>query len=151
MTDYCGECRWWAGSSDMDGDGRRWCVYAHGYEKATQNAKDCMCFASDGCLILNQICAILNESLEKWFDLYEAVKEIFAAPEHMEWLSAYYSLAPQMADRLNADDQREWAAGELMREYMQPAYALWQAGNLDQSAKQYREMVAYLANRYLDI
>jgi hypothetical protein len=93
----------------------------------------------------------LDEPKEKWFALYEAVKEIFAAPEHTEWLSAYYSLAPHMADRLNADDQRERTAGELMQEYMQPAYALWEGGNLDQSAKQYKEMVAYLANRYLGI
>ena len=151
MTDYCGECIWWVNSSDMNGDGRRWCVYAHRYEKATQNAKDCMCFAPDGCLIVSSICEILDEPKEKWLALYEAVKEIFAAPEHMEWLSAYYSLAPHMADRLGADEQRGQIADELIQEYIKPAYALWEGGNLDQSAKQYKEMVAYLANRYLGI
>jgi len=149
MADYCGECARWLGSSDIDRDGRRWCLYSRRYEEAVQNANGCMGFVFDGCSILIKICEILNEPKEKWLDLYEAVKEIFAAPEHMEWLSAYYSLAPQMVDRFDADDQHGQIADELMREYMQPAYALWQAGNLEQSAKQYMELIAYLANRYL--
>ncbi|MBR4537347.1 MAG: hypothetical protein IKO52_00720 [Clostridia bacterium] len=149
MADYCGECARWVSSSDIDGDGRRWCAYSRKYEEANQIIYGCRGFVFNGCIVLIRVCEILNEPKEKWLEVYETVKEIFAAPEHMEWLSAYFSLGPQIADGLDADDQRDQLANELMKEYMQPAYTLWQEGNIEQSAMVYREMVSYLANQYL--
>lgn len=149
MADYSGECFRWADSSDIDCGGRRWCPYSRRCEEACQNADGCLGFAYGGCSILIKLCEFLNEPKEEGVKAFEALKVVFAAPEYAEWLSAYYSLYPRIADRLGADVQRGQAADELMREYIKPAYAFWQEGNYEQSAKQYMEMIAYLANRYL--
>lgn len=148
MHEFCGECARWTGSIDIDRNGRRWCFYSHRYEEASQNENKCMCFIYDGCPILTKLCEILNEPIEKWFEAYEAVKESFVAPEHMEWLSAYCSLGPQIADKLDMDEKREQIAEELMQEYLKPAYALWQDGENEKSAAVYKEMIAYMAMRY---
>lgn len=148
MAYYCGECVVWVGSSDVDRYGRRLCSYSRRYEESNQNSYGCRGFVYNGRTILTKICEILHEPTEQWFEAYDAVKESFAAPEHMEWLSAYCSLGPRIADKLDMDDRREQIAKDLMQEYLQPAYQLYQDGKAEQSAMAYKEMVAYLANQY---
>ena len=148
MAYYCGECAVWVGSSDVDRYGRRWCAYSRRYEESNQNTYGCRGFVYNGRTVLTKICEILHEPTEQLFEAYDAVKERFAAPEHMEWLSAYCDLGPQIADKLDRDNQREQIAKDLMQEYIKPAYILWKEGKDEQSATVYKEMVAYLTKQY---
>ena len=148
MAYYCGECAVWVGSSDVDRYGRRWCAYSRRYEESNQNTYGCRGFVYNGRTVLTKICEILHEPTEQLFEAYDAVKESFAAPEHMEWLSAYCNLGPKIADRLDADVQRNEMADMLMKDYIQPAYMLWKDGKNEESALTYKQMVACLAQKY---
>lgn len=149
MPNYCGECFYWVCSSDQDRYRRRFCPYVRRYEVSVQIASGCEGFAFSGCAILKKICEILNEPAERWFEACDAIREVLAAPEHLAWLSAYFSLSPQIADQLDRDSQRGQTANDIMREYLLPVYALWQEGKKEKAALKYQEMVAYLTDRYI--
>lgn len=149
MAYYCGECAVWAGSSDVDRYGRRWCSYSRRYEESNQNTYGCRGFIYNGRTVLTKVCEILDIPKEKWFKAFDAVKESSVVPNHMNWLSSYCRLGPIIAKALNADENRKEKANQLMNEYIKPAYSLWQEGKNDSSALKYREMILYLANAYV--
>ena len=148
MSDYCGECAVWVGSSDVDRYGRRWCSYSRKYEESNQNASGCKGFVYNGRTVLTKVCEILDIPTDKWFEAFDAVKDAYVAPHHIEWLTSYCKLGPHIANRLDADVRRRNVADMLMKEYIKPAFLLWKVGKDDQSAKKYREMIAYLAKYY---
>lgn len=148
MAYYCGECVLWASSKDVDRYGRRWCSYSKRYEEANQNIYGCRGFIYRGRTVLTKVCEILHLDTEKWFAAFDGVKEAFVAPNHMEWLTDYCHSGPEIAEQLDADEHRDEVAGELMEQYIKPAYALWEKGENEQSALKYKEMIAHLTGVY---
>ena len=148
MAYYCGECAVWAGSSDVDRYGRRWCSYSRRYEESNQNTYGCRGFVYNGRTVLTKVCEILDMPKEKWFKAFDSVKDSYVAPYHMEWLTNYCTLGPQIADALDTDFDRYSVSTEMMNSYIKPAYVLCQAGMKEASALKYRELIHYLAKHY---
>lgn len=148
MSYYCGECAIWVGSSDVDRYGRRWCSYSRKYEESNQNTYGCRGFVYNGRTVLTKVCEILNLPVEKWFGAFDAVKNAYVAPMKMEWLTNYCKIGPQIAQKLDEDEKRCETASKLMREYIEPAFLLWENGQAEQSAEKYREMIVTLARHY---
>ncbi|MCQ2458529.1 MAG: hypothetical protein MJ142_07355 [Clostridia bacterium] len=148
MAYYCGECAVWVGSSDVDRYGRRWCSYSRKYEESNQNIYGCRGFVYNGRTVLTKVCEILAIPTGKWFEAFDAVKDAYVAPKKTEWLANYCKIGPQIAAKLDADNDRHAVAESLMDQYIKPAYQLWKEGNSEQSAMKYREMVLTLAKQY---
>jgi len=148
MAYYCGECAVWAGSSDVDRYGRRWCSYSRRYEESNQNTYGCKGFIYNGRTVLTKVCEVLGCDTDKWFEAFDAVKDAYVAPQKMEWLTSYCKLGPEIAKGLENDEERQAVAAMVMDRYIKPAYRLWQDGSSEQSALKYREMVKDLAKRY---
>ena len=148
MSYYCGECAVWAGSSDVNRYGERWCSYSRRYEKSDQNTYGCRGFVYNGRTVLTKVCEILKLPTDQWFEAFDAVKDAFVAPQHIDWLTNYCYLGPAIADRLEQDDHRHEVAGLLMDKYIKPAYSLWKSEQNEQAAVRYREMISHLRERY---
>ena len=148
MAYYCGECVLWVGSSDVDRYGRRWCSYSKRYEESDQNIYGCKGFVYNERTVLTKVCEILAIPTEKWFEAYDAVKDAYVAPQKTEWLTNYCKIGPQIAEKLDADNNRYAIADMLMTQYIRPAYQLWKEGNEEQSALKYREMISSLTKKY---
>lgn len=148
MAYYCGECVVWVGSSDVDRYGRRWCSYSRKYEESNQNTYGCKGFVYNGRTVLTKVCEILKIPTEKWFEAFDAVKDTYIVPQHIDWLSSYCCLGPQIAKMVDLDNQRYTVAQKLMTDYITPAFILWKKGENAQSALKYKEMIASLAEQY---
>ena len=148
MAYYCGECVVWVGSSDVDRYGRRWCSYSRRYEESNQNTYGCRGFVYNGRTVLTKVCEILDIPTDKWFVAFDAVKDTAVAPHHIEWLSSYCKLGPQIANYLDEDNQRYEVANRMMQDYIKPAYVFWKEGKDEEAALKYREMISCLARKY---
>lgn len=148
MAYYCGECVVWVGSSDVDRYGRRWCSYSRRYEESNQNTYGCRGFVYNGRTVLTKVCEILNLPTEKLFQAFDEVKDAYVAPQHIDWLTSYCTIGPQIAQAMDKDTQRKEIAQTVFSKYIQPAFELWQHGNLEEASKNYRNMVFSLAKHY---
>lgn len=148
MAYYCGECAVWAGSSDEDRYGRRWCSYSQKYEESNQNTYGCKGFVYHGRTVLTKVCELLHLPKDMWFEAFDDVKDTYVATNHIEWLSCYCSLGPEISKALNLDKCAETNAKRIFQQYLVPAFSLWKDGNKEQSANLYRKMVLDLKTYY---
>lgn len=148
MAYYCGECAVWAGSSDVDRYGRRWCSYSRRYEESNQNTYGCRGFVYNGRTVLTKVCEILSISKDKWFEAFDSVKDAYVVPSHMAWLTNYCGIGPRIAKALGEDANRIDIAVKMMNDFIEPAYLLWQEGKNEASASKYRDMIMLLADQY---
>lgn len=149
MTYYCKECWEWQNSEyAADKHGRRYCNYSKRYEEPDQNIYGCKGFIYVERAILTKICNILGIPAELWFKAFDNVKDEYIVPMHMEWLTRYCCLGPQIAHAMDADTYKKVLAKHLMNGYILPAYKLWQEGNYEESAKIYCNMVYSLVRKY---
>jgi len=149
MAYYCGECVVWVGSSDVDRYGRRWCSYSRRYEESNQETYGCRGFVYNGRTILTKICEIMNLPVEKWFESFDAVKDAYVAPQHIEWLTSYCGIGPRIAKAIDADENRQNVAKRMLNDFLKPAYQLWEKSEFQRAAMCYRQMVMCLMKLYL--
>ena len=148
MAYYCGECAIWAGSGDVDRYNRRWCPVSRRYEESNQNTYGCRGFVYNGRAIVTRVCEILNIPSADWYDAFDAVKDAYVAPFHMDWLTSYCGLGPAISSAMSRDPNRRSVATNLLNEYMVPARALYLKGQAEEAAHLYRRMVLYLREKY---
>ena len=148
MAYYCGECVVWVGSSDVDRYGRRWCSYSRRYEESNQNTYGCRGFVYNGRTVVTKVCEILHLSTEPWFEAFDAVKDAYVAPRHMDWLTSYCRIGPMIADALEKDENREQTAQKILCSYLEPAKNLWLEGRNGQAAVCYKNMISNLIAEY---
>ncbi|MBQ6960416.1 MAG: hypothetical protein IJQ33_00665 [Clostridia bacterium] len=148
MAYYCGECVVWVGSSDVDRYGRRWCSYSRRYEESNQNTYGCKGFVYNGRTVVTKVCEILHLSKEPWFEAFDAVKEAYVVPHHMDWLTSYCKIGPMLAKEIENDENPIQIAQKILNDYMKPARSLWQQGKSKQAAERYKKMIADLSFCY---
>lgn len=148
MAYYCGECIVWRGSSDENRYGERWCSYSRRYERSDQNTYGCKGFLYAGRAVLTKVCEILQLDPAEWFAAFDAVKEAYLVPSHMDMLVSYCSIGPVLAKKLQDDCEKITLAQNLLDEFLLPAKHLSQSGDFQQAAAKYSAMLSTLKNHY---
>ena len=148
MAYYCGECIVWRGSSDENRYGERWCSYSRRYERSDQNTYGCKGFLYAGRAVLTKVCEVLHLDEKPWFAAFDAAKEAFVVPGHMDMLVNYCGVGPTLAGKLDADDSREDVSRQVMDRFLEPARVMCDAGLYEKAVRVYAEMVKWMRGRY---
>ena len=150
MAYYCGECKIWRGSQDENAYGERWCAYSRRYERSDQNTYGCRGFIYAERAVLTKVCELLSLDAQPWFAAFDRVREQYLLPCRREWLMAYCAVGPQLAERMDADNEGIDVAQTLLQKYLVPARRLAERGAYQQAAEMYRGMVSVLKKRYVE-
>lgn len=150
MAYYCGECIVWRGSGDENRYGERLCSYSRRYERSDQNTYGCRGFIYAERAVLTKVCELLSLDAQPWFAAFDRVREQYLLPCRWEWLMAYCAAGPQLAERMDADNERIAVAQTLLQKYLVPARCLAEQGANRQAAEMYRNMVSMLKKRYVE-
>lgn len=147
MGQACGDCLIWIGSSEVDRFDRRWCAYSGRYEESNQKAYGCMGYVYNCQAVLTKVCEILRLDAGAWLKAFDAVKETYALPCQMEWLTPFCGIGPIIAEEIDQDEKREEKAQIILSGYMEPAELLWREGKIAQAAAWYKQMMEDLTSK----
>ncbi len=148
MAYYCGECKVWLGSSDVDRYGRRWCSYSRKYEESNQQTYGCNGFVYVGRVVLTEICNVLQLPTCGFFAAFDEAKAHAIVPENLELLPTYGEIGSVIVDRMHQDNEREFIASQMMKNYIVPAVKQCEEQRWHDAVDTYRTMIHDLMKHY---